>query len=150
MITFEYEDKTRQNIKKFTDGKWDGRYIPTENFDTNSGVPTDPAIPQEVLAKAAKVSREEAINAPIEAHGVIWDIDTKSRDNMRSALDTATRRASRFVNWVLADNTIRSSSPEDLMGVMDAYADRMEAVYTHYTIWRMGSMTEPFAYNKDL
>lgn len=155
MTIFEYENEGRQFIKKIVDGNWDGGYVHLSQLDDpefsdyafahRGGFVQDPSVSTEELEGQAKVSRDEAIDAPIEVHGVLWDIDSTSRDRMLTAIRAAGRNPARStVNWVLADNSIRETTAEELEQVLDAYALRMEETFVAHTMWRMGDKKTKF------
>jgi len=102
--------------------------------------------------KLAKYKRDTIINSPITALGVSWDIDEKSRDNMRSAIEAAERNAlpaDTTIGWILADDTVRQTTTADLMQVLNAYAYRMQSVYEAYTTWLEGDMETAFEYTEE-
>lgn len=97
----------------------------------------------------AKLYRESIKESPILVLGVEWDIDTISRDNMRSAIETATRNSlppETTQGWILADDTVRQTTASELGQVLDAYAYRLSDVFTQYAIWLAGDKTEEFRY----
>jgi len=156
--TFHFENNEQTHIIKSVDGIEDGRYIPIGSiysqefqeygvaFDANL-VTTYGQTTRGLLSNKykAKSLRDTSLDLPITVLGVEWDIDKTSRENLRTAIETAGRNPSRAdAQWVLRDNSVRVSTKADLEAVMDAYAFRMESIFTQYTIWRSGSMTNPF------
>jgi len=102
--------------------------------------------------KRAKHKRDTIINSPLTALGVSWDIDEKSRDNMRAAIETAERNAlpaDTTIGWILADDTVRQTTTADLMQVLNAYAYRMQSVFEAYTTWLEGDMETAFEYTEE-
>jgi len=98
----------------------------------------------------AKEHREEIKVSPIRVFNVEWDIDNVSRDNMRSAIETADRNnlpPEKTQGWILADDTIRQTTASELGQVLDAYAYRLSDVFTQYSMWLAGNKTDAFQYN---
>lgn len=99
------------------------------------------------LTEAAKQLRDAHIESDIEVFGVMWQVDQRGRDNMRNAIETATRAGmdlSTTQGWILSDNSIRATTAADLEQVLSAYTLRMGATFTEYAVWRMSGARAPF------
>lgn len=95
---------------------------------------------------AAKILRDSTIESDIEVHGVMWQIDKASRDKIHEATSYAerTQNTGSSRSWILADNTIRDTSYQELLEVLNAYVERMDRVFGQYTTWSSGDTTQPF------
>lgn len=98
------------------------------------------------LIHDAKNLRDSHINSPITVFGVQWQIDASARENMRDAIDYATRtdQMSAQRGWILADNSSRATTATELQQVMDAYVQRMDTTFAAYALWRGGDKTTAF------
>jgi len=97
----------------------------------------------------AKSYRDEVADSPITVLNVLWDINQQSRDNMRTAIETADRNNlpdETTQGWILADDTIRDTTAAELGQVLDAYAYRLQDVFTQYAIWMAGDKINEFQY----
>ena len=77
----------------------------------------------------------------------VWDIDGKARDNINEAINSVDRqpeKESESRYWILADNSVRPTTADDLRYVMNAYVDRMDNIYSKYGQWLAGDMAEEF------
>ena len=95
----------------------------------------------------AKAARDAAINSPITVMAVVWDIDGKARDNINEAINSVDRqpvKESESRYWILADNSVRPTTADDLRYVMNAYVDRMDDIYNQYGLWLSGDMLSDF------
>lgn len=96
---------------------------------------------------AAKRHRDEVKDSPIEVFGVFWDIDRESRDNIDNAIwSLQWYPEGTTMDWILEDNTTRSSTLEDLKRVKLAYGERLDRIYAQYRVWRKGDRHIPFEY----
>ncbi|MBL4769525.1 MAG: hypothetical protein JKY94_17765 [Rhodobacteraceae bacterium] len=96
----------------------------------------------------AQETRNAAIEAPLLLGSSTFQVDRRSRDNMRNAIEYATRNgidASTTRDWVLYDNTVRAVTVAVLGEVLDGYTLRMDALFTAYKLWEGGDMGAPFA-----
>lgn len=101
------------------------------------------------LEDEAKSYRDQFIDSNIEVFGVMWQVGTKDRDNITSAIDTAAllgANAPSGIEWILADNSTRQTTLADLQEVLIRHALRRLAVFQQYIAWRAGSRTQPFHY----
>lgn len=98
------------------------------------------------LIHDAKSLRDSHINSPITVFDVQWQIDASARENMRDAIDYATRtnQLNQSRGWILADNSPRATTAIDLQLVMDAYVQRMDTTFAAYAVWRGGEKTTAF------
>ncbi len=95
----------------------------------------------------AKAIRDSSIESPIECNGSIFDIDTKSRDNIGVALRKADRNGypdTEIRDWRLADNTWRETTLAELKQLLELYDVRFESVWYQFNIWDDGDKQEPF------
>ena len=96
----------------------------------------------------AKAVRNAAVIAPLLLDGATFQVDYRSRDNMRNAMDYAERNGipeETEQDWITSDNTILAVTADDLRAVLDAYTERMATIYSAYNSWRAGEMSEPFS-----
>ena len=104
----------------------------------------------EQLQHEAKTLRDSIIESNINVNGVEWQVD-KSRDEPRI------KRAIRVtefndlpdtteVNWILADNSVRTTNIAELKVVLTAKAYREKDIFAQYRKWREGSMATKFKY----
>jgi len=106
-----------------------------------------PFVEDEDKKGAAKATRDAAINSPITVMAAVWDIDGKARDNINEAINSVDRqpeKESESRYWILADNSVRATTADDLRYVMNAYVDRMDNIYSQYGQWLAGDMAEDF------
>ena len=98
---------------------------------------------------SAKSLRDSHISSPISVFDVQWQIDKDSRDNMREAIDYAMRNSvmAESRGWILADNSVRETTANDLQAVMDAYVQRMDETFAAYGIWKAGRKEDGFSIN---
>ncbi|WGY45025.1 DUF4376 domain-containing protein [Vibrio sp. ABG19] len=97
----------------------------------------------------AKSTRESVVESNIELFNVVWQVDASGRDNMTSAIAYAERLGmseDTVRQWILADNSVRETSVSELKSVLNAYTERLDAVYVSYTVWREGSKLELFQF----
>ena len=133
-----------------------GAYIPRgHRFWTERGIDNaeaagriSPFAVEEASNKAvAKAARDAAISSPIYVMGVVWDVDLSARDNINEAINSASRQPEKELvsrGWILADNSIRQTTANDLREVMNAYAARMDDIYVQYGAWLAGGMGSDF------
>jgi len=102
------------------------------------------------LEAAAKQLRDALEIANIEwpvGSGTIWQVRDKDRDRMQRTIDTAKlieAPPEMTVEWILADDHIRTTTASDLQSVLAAYTMRMSAIFTAYNTWRSVGITSPF------
>ncbi|MFH4619370.1 DUF4376 domain-containing protein [Vibrio furnissii] len=97
----------------------------------------------------AKQYRESVIEGNIVVHGVEWQINKEGRDNMNEAIAYAVRNSLPGTTprqWILADNSLRETTVDELRSVLNAYAERLDAVFESYTVWRKGDKLVAFSY----
>ncbi|MCG6233119.1 hypothetical protein [Vibrio furnissii] len=95
----------------------------------------------------AKTYRDHLVERDIDLHGVQWQVNKFGRDNMNEAISYAERNNlpdSTKRQWILSDNTIRETSIDELKAVLNAYAERLNAVFTKYSVWRETDKLLPF------
>lgn len=112
-------------------------------------IDNDPADVAAYHAALAKVARDEALTSNIEVFGVMWQVRLKDRDNINEAINKGIRNqlsGSETRYWILADNSIRETTLEELGQIMDAYTARMDDIYFQYGTWRSGDQLTPFIY----
>lgn len=98
-------------------------------------------------AKEAQELRDALIDADIEVFGVYWQVAAKDRDNINETIAYAERNnlpAEMQQAWILADNSIRMTTADELKAVLSARVERMGNIFAAYTAWRAGGMREPF------
>lgn len=98
-------------------------------------------------AKNAPLIRDEIINGVIIVGGQAWQVNAKSRENIITTIDYATRNdmLDHTTTWILADNTKRiGTTIDDLNAVLNAYSARMKIVFDQYILWAEGDMLEQF------
>ena len=99
----------------------------------------------------AKKLRDQLIESNIVVHGVEWQVDViKDEPRIQRAINVAEYSSSdpsTTVNWVLADNTIRASTAQDLKDVLSAKAFREEQIFASYVAWRESGMIGIWEYN---
>lgn len=99
------------------------------------------------LTEKAKALRDRSIESDIKVFGVMWQVDQKGRDNMRNAIETATRLnmpQGTTQGWILSDNSIRQTTATELEQVLSAYTFRMGQVFVQYAGWRAAGIQKPF------
>ncbi|MCG6227105.1 DUF4376 domain-containing protein [Vibrio furnissii] len=97
----------------------------------------------------AKQYRESVIEGNIVVHGVEWQINKEGRDNMNEAIAYAVRNSLPGTTprqWILADNSLRETTVDELRSVLNAYAERLDAVFESYAVWREGDKLVAFSY----
>ncbi|WP_441257738.1 DUF4376 domain-containing protein [Vibrio sp. Vf1514] len=97
----------------------------------------------------AKQYRESVIEGNIVVHGVEWQINKEGRDNMNEAIAYAVRNSLPGTTprqWILADNSLRETTVDELRSVLNAYAERLDAVFKSYAVWREGDKLVAFSY----
>lgn len=97
----------------------------------------------------AKITRDAAEEAIITVHGVDWQVKEVDRVRMKETIDTATRLEypeETEIPWILADNTVRSTTKADLCAVLDMFSVRRQDIFTQYRAWRAGEKLNPFEY----
>lgn len=97
----------------------------------------------------AKQYRESVVESNIIVHGVEWQINKEGRDNMNEAIAYATRNSLPGTTprqWILADNSLRETTVDELTGVLNAYTERLDAVFESYAAWRSGDLQQRFIY----
>ena len=112
-------------------------------------IDNDPADVAAYHAALAKVARDEALTSNIEVFGVMWQVRIKDRDNINEAINKGIRNqlsGSETRYWILADNSVRETTLEELGQIMDAYTARMDDIYFQYGTWRSGDQLTPFIY----
>ncbi|AUL97502.1 DUF4376 domain-containing protein [Vibrio vulnificus] len=95
----------------------------------------------------AKQYRDTLIESDIEVHGVWWQVAKKDRDNINEAVAYVTRNSLSMDltrQWILADNSVRETTVAELAEVLDAYTERLDAVYRAYAEWRAGDKQDGF------
>ncbi|WP_165311058.1 DUF4376 domain-containing protein [Vibrio ziniensis] len=97
----------------------------------------------------AKQYRESVIEGNIVVYDAEWQIDKEGRDNMNEAIAYADRTGllgDTSRGWILADNTLRETTVDELRGVLNAYAERLGQVFEAYAVWRDGDKLEKFEF----
>lgn len=97
----------------------------------------------------AKQYRESVIEGNIVVHGVEWQINKEVRDNMNEAIAYAVRNSLPGTTprqWILADNSLRETTVDELRSVLNAYAERLDTVFESYAVWREGDKLVAFSY----
>lgn len=97
----------------------------------------------------AKVYRETVIESNIVVYDVEWQINKEGRDNMNEAIVYADRTGvsgDTSRGWILADNTLRETTVDELRGVLNAYAERLWEVFESYSVWRGGDKLSKFEF----
>lgn len=99
------------------------------------------------LAQAAKDLRDTLEVADIEVFGVMWQVRDKDRDRIKETLQAAETLGyppETTIDWILADNSERPTTAEDLRQVMLSYTLRMQDLFYAYRTWRSSDMNKPF------
>jgi hypothetical protein len=111
---------------------------------------TNPTPPTTLLAEQAKVDRDAIIESNINVNGVEWQVD---RLNDEPRIKRAVRVAefndlpdTTELTWILADNSLRTTTIAELKVVLTAKAYREKDVFAQYTQWRAGSMATKFKF----
>jgi hypothetical protein len=97
----------------------------------------------------AKLTREDVANSNIEVFGVQWQVGENDRVNINEAIDYSNNNnipTETTQNWILADNTTRTTTKDDLIAVLNAYTERKQRVFASYITWRQTDMTEPYTH----
>lgn len=97
----------------------------------------------------AKTHRESCVNGVINVFEVDWQVDKPGRDNINEAIAYAERNMLSGIetrSWILANNTLRKTTVDELKAVMDAYTERLDEVFNAYAKWRTGDKLEPFVF----
>lgn len=97
----------------------------------------------------AKTYRESCVSGVVNVFGVDWQVDKPGRDNINEAIAYAERNmlsGTETRSWILANNTLRKTTVDELKAVMDAYTERLDEVFTAYAKWRAGDKLEPFVF----
>lgn len=92
--------------------------------------PTPTALEQrEMERQALKQQRDLALQAITHEwpDGTIVQVRPQDRDNLREAIENGTP-----LLWVLADNTSRETTPEELQAALDAGTDQAKAIWATY------------------
>lgn len=98
----------------------------------------------------AKEARDQAYEDNIDAFGVSWQIDKASRDLMDDAISTYQfkveigEEVADSIDWILADNTIRTTTYTELRQVRAEYSLRVKEIFYKYNVWRAGDKLEEF------
>ena len=115
-------------------------FYPAESFNTEEVAAVNTA--------AAKQLRDSMEVADIEVHGDLWQVKERDRVRILETVGAAARMnspAETTVPWILADNSIRSSTRTDLEAVLDAFSLRRQTIFTAYNQWMQGDKQEAFA-----
>lgn len=103
--------------------------------------------PTEIRQKSKQV-REYLIESDIEVFGVFWQVDSeKDMPNIDDAIYEAEQSPvppEYTIRWILADNTLRDTTLEDLKAIKSAKCLRKKKIFEDYTIWLSGDMSEVF------
>jgi len=113
---------------------------------------------KEVHKAKAKVTRDCHCNCNIEVFGVLWQVDTVSRGLMNDAITTykclveieeakpidQQVPVTNLTNWILADNSIRFTTVEELIEILCQYSLRVNSTFIAYNSWRAGDCLQPF------
>jgi hypothetical protein len=105
------------------------------------------SLKKEKYAEDAKKLRDTLEIADIEVFGVMWQVRDKDRARIQETIDAAVilnAPPETTVDWILADNSERPTTANDLRQVLLAYALRMQELFYKYRIWRSSGMNRPF------
>ncbi|WP_044362355.1 DUF4376 domain-containing protein [Vibrio fluvialis] len=120
-----------------------------ENAEPEKSVTSLETVLAEYHQALAKQYRESVIEGNIVVHGVEWQINKEGRDNMNEAIAYAVRNSLPGTTprqWILADNSLRETTVDELRSVLNAYAERLDAVFESYAVWREGDKLVAFSY----
>jgi len=106
----------------------------------------------------AKGTRDCFCNCNLEVLGFMWQVDTPSRDFMRDGINTYKCMVAlellkppeervevpNLTNWILADNTTRWTTVEELEEVLCQYSLRVQSTFDSYNVWRAGDCLEEY------
>lgn len=82
-----------------------------------------------------KKIRKEKIDSDLEVNGNYFQVrerDLQNFYNLKIAVDLEPDRATMRTTWVLADNSIKEFSFEELMGVLGAYILRKSEIFAKF------------------
>lgn len=103
---------------------------------------------KEQLKQQAKTIRDKAIDSNITVFDSLWQVDSISEARMNRAITTAsTLPPYTTVDWILADNTTRQTTADDLKSVLAAKAFREQDIFAQYTAWIESNTLSPFEVN---
>lgn len=104
----------------------------------------------EELAHEAKALRDTVIESNINVNGAEWQVDRfQDEPRIKRAIQIAEFEGlpdSTETTWILADNTLRTTTVAELKQVLIAKGYREKDVFAKYTQWRSGSMATKFKY----
>ena len=112
---------------------------------------TDPYKTQDELITdketEAKKTRDKAISLNIIVLDCEWQVREQDLTFMERAVDTAEREGyppESTQGWILADNSIRETTAEELGQVLTVHALRVKNIFGQYALWRVGAKLIPF------
>ena len=101
-------------------------------------------------ATLAKSYRDTVIESDINVNGAMWQIDKlKDEPRIKRAIRVAEFNGlpdTTEVEWILADNSVRTTTLAELKVVLTAKAYRERDIFAQYRKWREGSMSTAFKF----
>lgn len=100
----------------------------------------------------AKETRTSAIQADIEVFDVMWQVADADVINIQDAVDEAELHdyeEGYTVGFILADNTVRPTTKDELITVLSARRLRKLSVFEQYVAWRGGDKLEQWVVEKE-
>lgn len=114
------------------------------------GLFEDPTPSAQRLATQAKILRDSIIESNINVNGAEWQVDRlKDEPRIKRAIQIAEFEGlpdTTETTWILADNTLRTTTVAELKQVLTAKGYREKDVFAKYAQWRAGSMATAFKY----
>ena len=107
----------------------------------------NPAPTTERLEQQASATRDAAIDADIEYNGVMFQANEKAEININRVLSEVYRNPeleSETRQWRASDNSWHPLTPQDLRNIMSLKTQRMDEIFSQFTIWDSGSKDAPF------
>ncbi|MBL4297858.1 hypothetical protein H8F06_21500 [Vibrio fluvialis] len=132
----------------FSQALYDAAVSEWEVFEPVDNLASLSDVMAEYHQELAKQNVDAWIESDIQLYAATWQVDERSRNRMEAQLGLAYRndldRAQTEIEWILSDNSTRTTTLAELGGVLDEYARRQSMIVNQYAVWRSGDLQQRF------